>query len=321
MKSPDKLKQLALSTFKIEADSILNLGNYIGDDFVNSVQAIYNSKGRVIVTGIGKSAIIAQKIVATFNSTGTPSAFMHAADAIHGDLGTISKEDVIICISKSGDTPEIKVLVPLLKTGGNILIALVGNTNSFLAQKADYILNTYVEKEACPNNLAPTSSTTAQLAMGDALAVCLLEHRDFKSEDFAKFHPGGALGKKLYLKVNDISSINAKPQVDINASIKSVIVEISSKRLGATAVLKNNELVGVITDGDLRRMLEKENTINTLCAADIMNPNPKKIEASELAIHALQLLQSNNISQLIVTDNQKYAGFVHLHDLIKEGII
>ncbi|MBL0049035.1 MAG: KpsF/GutQ family sugar-phosphate isomerase [Bacteroidetes bacterium] len=321
MKSPDKIKELALSTLKIEADAILNLSHFVGDDFVKSVELIFDSKGRVIVTGIGKSAIIAQKIVATLNSTGTPASFMHAADAIHGDLGTISKEDVLICISKSGNTPEIKVLVPLLKQGGNKLIALVGNPDSFLAKQADFVLNTFVEKEACPNNLAPTSSTTAQLAMGDALAVCLLECRDFSSNDFAKFHPGGALGKKLYLKVEDISTQNAKPQVNLDDSIKSIIMEISSKRLGATAVLNNGELAGVITDGDLRRMLEKTESFNNLKASDIMNPNPKKIEMHELAISALQVLQSNNISQLIVTNQGKYAGFVHLHDLLKEGII
>lgn len=321
MKTPDKIKELALSTLKIEADSILHLSNYIDADFVKTVELIFASKGRVVITGIGKSAIIAQKIVATLNSTGTPALFMHAADAIHGDLGTINKDDVIICISKSGNTPEIKVIVPLLKQGGNTLIALVGNIDSFLAQQADYVLNTYVEKEACPNNLAPTSSTTAQLAMGDALAVCLLDCRDFSSSDFAKFHPGGALGKKLYLKVSDISSQNAKPEVDINSSIKSIIVEISSNRLGATAVLKDGELAGVITDGDLRRMLEKTSNFESLKASDIMNSTPKKIDESELAITALHLLQSNNISQVIVTHEGKYSGFVHLHDLLKEGII
>ena len=321
MKSYDKIKELALSTLKIEAESVAQLSRFINDDFATCVEMIYKSRGRVIVTGIGKSAIIAQKIVSTFNSTGTPSSFMHAADAIHGDLGTIVKDDIIICISKSGNTPEIKVLVPLLKQGGNLLIALVGNTDSFLAQQANYILNCSVDKEACPNNLAPTSSTTAQLAMGDALAVCLLDCREFTSEDFAKYHPGGALGKKLYLKVSDISSQNQKPQVNAEDSIKSVIVEISSKRLGATAVIKNGELVGVITDGDLRRMLEKTDNINALTASDIMNNSPKKIEASELAINALHLLEQHNISQTIVTDNGKYAGFVHLHDLLKEGII
>jgi arabinose-5-phosphate isomerase len=320
-KSIDKIMELAKATLNIEADSVRNLQNYINNDFVSCVQLIYQSKGRVVVTGIGKSAIIAQKIVATFNSTGTPAIFMHAADAIHGDLGTIQQDDVVICISKSGNTPEIKVLVPLLKTGGNKLIALVGNIDSYLAQQADYILNSTVEKEACPNNLAPTSSTTAQLAMGDALAVCLLDYRGFSSKDFAKYHPGGALGKKLYLKVADISLQNQKPQVKPNDSIKSVILEISSKRLGATAVIDNNELVGVITDGDLRRMLESSNSIDNLKASDIMNKTPKKIEADELAVNAMQLLEKNNITQLIVTDKGKYHGFVHLHDLLKEGII
>jgi len=320
-KSIDKIKELAISTLNIEADSVRNLQNFINNDFVATVKLIYESKGRVVVTGIGKSAIIAQKMVATMNSTGTPSIFMHAADAIHGDLGTIQKEDVVICISKSGNTPEIKVLVPLLKTGGNKLIGLVGNVDSYLAKQSDYVLNSTVEKEACPNNLAPTSSTTAQLAMGDALAVCLLDCRDFTSSDFAKYHPGGALGKKLYLKVGDIATQNQKPIVKPDDSIKSVIMEISSKRLGATAVVENGNLVGVITDGDLRRMLEKTDAINSLRAADIMNKTPKQIEAEELAVNAMQLLEKFNITQLIVTDNGKYHGFVHLHDLLKEGII
>lgn len=320
-KSIDKIKDLAITTLNIEADSVRNLQKYINDDFVDTVKLIYESKGRVVVTGIGKSAIIAQKIVATMNSTGTPAIFMHAADAIHGDLGTIQKEDVVICISKSGNTPEIKVLVPLLKTGGNKLIALVGNMDSYLAKQANYVLNSTVEKEACPNNLAPTSSTTAQLAMGDALAVCLLDCRDFTSSDFAKYHPGGALGKKLYLKVGDIASQNQKPIVKPDDSIKSVIMEISSKRLGATAVVDNGNLVGVITDGDLRRMLEKTDAISNLKASDIMNKTPKQIEAEELAVNAMQLLEQYNITQLIVTDKGKYYGFVHLHDLLKEGII
>lgn len=320
-KSIDKIIELAKTTLIIEAESVRNLQNYINNDFAACVQLIYESKGRVIVTGIGKSAIIAQKIVATLNSTGTPSIFMHAADAIHGDLGTLQQDDVVICISKSGNTPEIKVLVPLLKTGGNKLIALVGNIDSYLAIQSDYILNSTVEKEACPNNLAPTSSTTAQLAMGDALAVCLLDYRGFSSTDFAKYHPGGSLGKKLYLKVGDISSQNQQPQVKPGDSIKSVIMEISSKRLGATAVVDNNELVGVITDGDLRRMLEKADTTADLKASDIMNSNPKRIEADELAVNAMLLLEQNNITQLIVVDKGKYQGFVHLHDLLKEGII
>ena len=320
-KSIDKIKDLAKTTLNIEADSVRNLQNYINDDFVASVKLIYESKGRVVITGIGKSAIIAQKMVATMNSTGTPSIFMHAADAIHGDLGTIQKDDIVICISKSGNTPEIKVLVPLLKTGGNKLIALVGNLDSYLAKQSDYVLNSTVEKEACPNNLAPTSSTTAQLAMGDALAVCLLDCRDFTSSDFAKYHPGGALGKKLYLKAGDIASQNQKPVVKPGDSIKSVIMEISSKRLGATAVVDNGNLVGVITDGDLRRMLEKTDSISSLFASDIMNKTPKQIEAEELAVNAMQLLEKFNITQMIVTDKGKYHGFVHLHDLLKEGII
>ncbi len=320
-KSIDKIIELAKTTLNIEADSVRNLQNYVNNDFVASVKLIYESKGRVVITGIGKSAIIAQKMVATMNSTGTPSIFMHAADAIHGDLGTIQKDDIVVCISKSGNTPEIKVLVPLLKTGGNKLIALVGNLDSYLAKQSDYVLNSTVEKEACPNNLAPTSSTTAQLAMGDALAVCLLDCRDFTSSDFAKYHPGGALGKKLYLKVGDIATQNQKPVVKPDDSIKSVIMEISSKRLGATAVVDNGNLVGVITDGDLRRMLEKTDSISSLCAADIMNKTPKQIEAEELAVNAMQLLEQFNITQLIVTSKGKYHGFVHLHDLLKEGII
>jgi arabinose-5-phosphate isomerase len=320
-KSIDKIIELAKTTLNIEADSIRNLQNYINNDFVETVKLIGTSKGRVVITGIGKSAIIAQKIVATMNSTGTPAIFMHAADAIHGDLGTIQRDDVVICISKSGNTPEIKVLVPLLKHGGNKLIALVGNTDSYLAIQADHILNCSVEKEACPNNLAPTSSTTAQMAMGDALAVCLLDYKDFSSKDFAKYHPGGALGKKLYLKVGDISGQNQKPTVAPDAAIKSVILEISSKRLGATAVVENDKLVGVITDGDLRRMLEKSDSVGSLKASDIMNTTPKQIDAGELAVNAMQLLEKYNITQLIVTDKGKYHGFVHLHDLLKEGII
>jgi arabinose-5-phosphate isomerase len=321
LKSSDEIKKLAVSTLTIEANSVQNLTSFINDDFVEAVKLIYASSGRVVVTGIGKSAIIANKIVATLNSTGTPSIFMHAGDAIHGDLGTIQQEDVIICISKSGNTPEIKVLVPLLKRGGNRLIALVGNKDSYLAQQADHVLSTYVEKEACPNNLAPTSSTTAQLAMGDALAVCLLDCREFSSHDFAKYHPGGALGKKLYLKVSDLSTQNQKPQVKPDADIKSVILEMSSKRLGATAVVENNKLVGVITDGDLRRMLERVETIAGLKASDIMNKNPKRIEAGELAVNAVAMLEEYNISQLIVTHNEAYAGFIHLHDLLREGLI
>ncbi|MCC6251062.1 MAG: KpsF/GutQ family sugar-phosphate isomerase [Bacteroidia bacterium] len=321
MKTTDQIKAIAYSAIKTEAQSIGTLLNYIDDNFSAAVQEIYQSKGRVIVTGVGKSAIIAQKITATFNSTGTPSVFMHAADAVHGDLGIIQNPDIIICVSKSGNTPEIKVLVPLLKNAGNKLIALVGNVNSYLAQQADYIINCTVEKEACPNNLAPTSSTTAQLVMGDALAICLLECRDFNSSDFARFHPGGALGKKLYLKVGDLAALNQNPKVNIHDSIKKVIVEISSKRLGATAVLDNEKLVGIITDGDIRRMMERYDNIKEIVALDIMSNNPKTIDVDELAINALSIMQKSNISQIIVTKQGAVAGFVHLHDLLKEGII
>lgn len=318
----NSIVKTAKNTLKIEAESINALIEHINDDFVGAVELIYKTKSRVVVTGIGKSAIIANKIVATLNSTGTPAVFMHAADAIHGDLGTIQKQDVVVCISKSGNTPEIKVLVPLIKSGKNKLIAIVGNVDSYLAMQADFILNTTVKKEACPNNLAPTSSTTAQLAMGDALAVCLLTQRGFTAKDFAKYHPGGALGKKLYLKIGDISVQNQKPSVSPNDPIKKVIIEISSKRLGATAVIKDEKIVGVITDGDIRRMLQDGKTsIDQLKALDIMNKTPKAVEADELAITAVEIFETFHISQLLVTKKGKYAGFVHFHDLLKEGII
>ena len=321
MKSNDELKKIAVNTLKIEAAAVNNLTRYINNDFVESVKFIHKSKGRVIITGIGKSAIIANKIVATLNSTGTPSIVMHAADAIHGDLGTIQKDDCIICISKSGNTPEIKVLVPLLKSGKNKLISIVGNLDSYLAKQSDYILNTTVEKEACPNNLAPTSSTTAQLAMGDALAVCLLECKKFTEKDFAKFHPGGALGKKLYLKVSDISEQNQKPVVKPSDSIQKVILEISSKRLGAVAVVETGKLKGIITDGDLRRMLEKAGLQKNTVASSIMNKAPKTIDSKEFAVDAIKVMKQYNISQLVVTDKGRYVGFVHLHDLLREGIL
>lgn len=321
MKNPQAIKDTAKQTIFNEARAIDNLVNYIDEDFVNSVNVIFNSAGRVIVTGIGKSANIAAKIVATLNSTGTPSIFMHAADAIHGDLGIVQKDDVVICISKSGNTPEIKLLVPILKSLGNILIALVGNTDSFLAKQADYILNSTVEKEACPNNLAPTTSTTAQLVIGDALAVCLLEQRGFSVDDFAKYHPGGALGKQLYLKVSDLFIHNDKPQVDINDDIRSTILEISSKRLGATAVLENGKLAGIITDGDIRRMIQNNTSVNGLNAKDIMNKNPKTIDSNVLAVDALNLMRQKNITQLIVLKDETYAGIVHLHDILREGLI
>ncbi len=305
----------------MESKAILNLSGLINNDFADAVNLIYNSKGRVIITGIGKSAIIANKIVATLNSTGTPSVFMHAAEAIHGDLGLILKDDVVICISNSGNTPEIKVLIPLIKRANNKIIAITGNSKSFLGEEADFTLNSYVEKEACPNNLAPTSSTTAQLVIGDALAVCLLEIRGFSSNDFAKYHPGGALGKKLYLRVKDISSVNEKPSVNLSTSIKDVIIEITKKRLGVTAVTEDEKIVGIITDGDLRRMLTKVDDFSKLSAKDIMGTNPKRIEANSMAVDALEIMEVNDISQILVEDNGKYAGVVHLHDLIKEGII
>jgi arabinose-5-phosphate isomerase len=311
----------AKKTIQIESDAITHLSELLTDDFANAVELIYNSKGRVIITGIGKSAIIANKIVATLNSTGTPAVFMHAADAIHGDLGLILEDDVVICISKSGNTPEIKVLVPLIKNAKNKMIAITGNIKSFLGQQADYILNTYVAQEACPNNLAPTTSTTAQLVMGDALAVCLLELRGFSSTDFAKYHPGGALGKRLYLRVSDLSSVNEKPQVQLDTNVKQVIVEISEKRLGVTAVVEDGKIVGIITDGDLRRMLTKSDAFIHLTAKDIMSLNPKRIDEDAMAVDAMELMETNEISQLLVENNGQYAGVVHIHDLIKEGII
>ncbi len=311
----------AKKTIETESNAIAHLSSLLDDQFANAVNCIYESEGRVVITGIGKSAIIASKIVATLNSTGTPAIFMHAADAIHGDLGTIQENDVVICISKSGNTPEIKMLVPLIKQGNNKLIGMCGNLESFLVQKADFILNTYVEKEACPNNLAPTTSTTAQLVIGDALAICLLELRGFSSQDFAKYHPGGTLGKKLYLRVSDISGNNFKPQVDADTDVKQVIIEISKSMLGVTAVMKNSKVIGIVTDGDIRRMLNKYDNINGLKAKDIMTLNPKTISPDVLAVKALKMMQSNGISQLLVIDGEKYSGVVHLHNLINEGIL
>lgn len=311
----------AKQTITEEAQAIAKLIDYIDDDFTKSVQYILQSKGRVVITGIGKSAIIANKIVATMNSTGTPAIFMHAADAIHGDLGIIQQDDVVICISKSGNTPEIKVLVPLLKRGNNKLIAITSNKNSVLAQQSDSVLYAYVDKEACPNNLAPTTSTTAQLVLGDALAVCLLEMKHFGSSDFAKYHPGGALGKRLYLKVSDIVSHNQKPEVSPDTDIKKVIVEISEKMLGVTAVLNNHQIVGIVTDGDIRRMLSKTDSIKGLTAKDIMSVNPKTIEVDCLAIDALHLMEKNKITQLLATKQGEYVGIIHLHNLIQEGLI
>ncbi len=321
MKNSKAILDIAKKTIEMQSEAINHLASLLDEGFSNAIGCIVRSKGRIIVSGIGKSAIIASKITATLNSTGSPAIFMHAGDAIHGDLGTIQEEDVVICISKSGSTPEIKMLVPLIKRGKNKLIGMTGNPNSFLGQQADFVLNTYVAQEACPNNLAPTTSTTAQMVMGDALAICLLELKGFSSKDFAKYHPGGALGKRLYLRVADIVAHNQKPQVDIDSDIKKVIVEISEKMLGVTAVLKNKQIVGVVTDGDIRRMLNKYDSINGLVAKDIMTSNPKTIETGVLAIKALELMQDNGISQLLAVDGNTYVGVVHLHNLINEGIM
>ena len=320
MKTEDIIN-IARQTITEEAAAVAKLTDYIDDDFTQAVDYILHSKGRVVITGIGKSAIIANKIVATMNSTGTPAIFMHAADAIHGDLGIIQQEDVVICISKSGNTPEIKVLVPLLKRGNNKLIAITSNKGSVLAQQADWVLYAHVEKEACPNNLAPTTSTTAQLVLGDALAVCLLEMKHFGSSDFAKYHPGGALGKRLYLKVSDIVVHNQKPEVSPDTDIKKVIVEISAKMLGVAAVIDQGNIVGVVTEGDIRRMLSKTDTIKGLTAKDIMSVRPKTIDFDSLAIDALNLMEKNKITQLLVTQDGKYAGIIHLHNLIQEGLL
>lgn len=316
-----RIIETAKKVLRMESDALLNLQQYIDDDFVRCLEVILNSKGRVIVTGIGKSAIIAQKIVATLNSTGTPAVYMHAADAIHGDLGIIQHDDVVVCISKSGNTPEISVLIPFLKQSGTPLIALVGNTNSFLASEADYVLNCTVDKEACPNNLAPTCSSTAQLALGDALASCLIELRGFTSNDFARFHPGGILGKRLYLKVADLYKFNDVPLVSPDAAMPRVILEISGKCLGVTAVTVDNKVIGAITDGDLRRMLEKNPDYAHLTAKDVMTPNPKTIRADALALDALNLMKQKNITNLfVVNDQDEYLGVIHIHDLIREGI-
>lgn len=316
-----KITALARKTMQIEAQAILGVSERIGKDFIAAVRLIRNASGRVIVSGIGKSAIIANKIVATFNSTGTPAVFLHAADAIHGDLGMVQKNDVVLLISNSGNTPEIKVLAPLVKAGGNTLIAMVGNTASDLARHADLVLSATISQEACPHNLAPTSSTTAQLALGDALAVCLLESRGFTAEDFARYHPGGALGKRLYLKVDDLWRNNAQPVVAPNAPVNDVIISISASRLGCTAVVEKNKLVGIVTDGDLRRMMSKKNRFDSLCARDIMSRNPKTVFPQTMAVEALAEMKKNNITQLVVAEQGRFIGFVHLHDLLKEGIL
>jgi len=322
LKLTKNIQNIAKNVLINEAEALQKLTTFIDEEFEQCVEEIYNAKGRVVVTGIGKSAIIANKIVATLNSTGTPSLFMHAADAIHGDLGMIQKDDIVICISKSGNTPEIKVLVPLLKRTGSKLVGLVSNTDSYLANQSDFVLNATIGIEACPNNLAPTTSTTAHLAMGDALAVCLLELRNFSSEDFARYHPGGSLGKQLYLKVDDIYVNNELPTIKKQNTLKEVIIEISSKRLGAAAVVNDdNELEGIVTDGDIRRVMQKQDDLSDIHVKEIMSDSAKTVDKGDFAVKALNIMQQNSISQVIVMDNNKVVGFVHLHDLLKEGIV
>lgn len=321
LKTRDEIQQIAWRTISAELEAVKNMQAAVNEDFVSVVSLILESRGRVVVTGIGKSAIIAGKIVSTLNSTGTPAIFMHAADALHGDLGIIQQDDLVICLSKSGETPEIKVLIPLLKHHGNILVAMVGNTQSYLAKSADFILDATVPKEACPYNLAPTASSTAQMVLGDALAIALLECRGFTPGDFARLHPGGALGKKLYLRVSDLFINNEVPQVGPDTDIRSVIMEISAKRLGATAVMDNGKIIGIITDGDLRRMLEKNESISVIRARDIMTASPKTIQAESLVVEALALMRKHNITQLPVIKGEHYVGVIHLHDILKEGIL
>lgn len=322
MKTPDEIKHIAIQVIEDEKKAIDQLAGNIDDAFVKAVETLFLTNGRVIITGIGKSANIATKIVSTFNSTGTPAIFMHAADAIHGDLGMVQKDDVVICISKSGNTPEIKVLTPLIKNFGNTLIAIVGNTESFLASQADIVLNATVDHEACPNNLAPTSSTTAQLVMGDAIAVALMECRNFSARDFARFHPGGVLGKRLYMRVSDLCQRNERPAVRPDASLRDTILEMTSKMLGCTVVMDNDKILGIVCDGDLRRMMKKHKNLDNLTADDIMSPNPKTIPANEYAIKALNIMRANSITQLIVVDDEgKYISVLHIHDILREGII
>jgi arabinose-5-phosphate isomerase len=322
LNSKEEIQQIAKQCIEREKEAVESLLNNINDSFVSAVEEIFrNDAGRVIVCGIGKSANIGQKMVATFNSTGTPAIFMHAADAIHGDLGIVQKNDIVICLSKSGNTPEITLLIPMIKMFGSKIIAIVGNTDSYLAKNADYVIDCTVSQEACPNNLAPTASSTAQLVIGDAIAVCLTAMRGFSSEDFARVHPGGVLGKRLYLTVEQLCKANEVPQVSSDASLNAIIYEISSKRLGVTAVVDNGNITGIITDGDLRRMLEKNIDLHLITASDIMSKNPKKIDVKNLAVNALEIMRNNNITSILVTDNERYTGVVHLHDLLKEGII
>ena len=316
------LLQTAIKTISLQATSIANLSSYINTDFEKVVEAISICSGRLVISGVGKSAIVAQKIVATLNSTGTPSLFMHAADAIHGDLGMIQQQDIVMLISKSGESPEIKVIIPLIKNFGNIIIGMGGNADSYLVKMCDYFINTTVSQEACPNNLAPTTSTTAQMVMGDALAICLMEMKGFTGNDFAKFHPGGNLGKRLYLRVKDLYNFNPIPKVAPDANLKEIIIEITKSRLGATAVVENEKLAGIITDGDIRRMLETPEKLNTIIASDLMHKYPKTVLPDELAVNALEILRSNDISQLcVISPNHKYLGMLHLHDIVREGIV
>ncbi|MFZ6053412.1 KpsF/GutQ family sugar-phosphate isomerase [Halocola ammonii] len=320
MENKINITDSATNTLRLEAEAVSKLIEYIDGEFEKIVRLILASKGRVVFTGIGKSANIANKLVATFNSTGTPALFMHAADAIHGDLGNVQKDDIVLCISKSGNSPEIKVLVPLVKNLGNKIVGMTGNLNGFLARHSDFVLNTTVEKEACPNNLAPTTSTTAQLAMGDAVAISLMECRGFSERDFARYHPGGALGKRLYLQMGDLLQEENKPEVEESSTVEEVIVEISTKRLGATAVTAGGALTGVITDGDIRRMLQNKTPLESTSAKDIMSKNPKSVDVETLVVDGFRMMESNNITQLIVTRDGAYAGIVHLHDILKEGI-
>jgi arabinose-5-phosphate isomerase len=322
VKKQESIRNAALRTIEMESLAVKQLAAQLDEQFEATIDCLADCKGRIVISGIGKSAIIAQKIVATLNSTGSPSIFLHAADAIHGDLGIVQQEDVVIIISKSGESSEIKVLVPLIKNFGNCLVSITGNMASYLAKKSDFVLNTTVEQEACPNNLAPTTSTTAQLAMGDVIAVCLMEKRGFQVEDFAKLHPGGTLGKKLYLRVSDLFPDNEKPVVFTEQSVKEVIMEMTKKRLGITAVIgSDKKLKGVITDGDLRRMLEISDSIQDITAMDIMSENPKTIEPSEMAVNALDIMRKNGITQLVVAEEGTYLGILHLHDLVREGLI
>jgi arabinose-5-phosphate isomerase len=321
MRSEGEILQWARESIVIQNEAVANLNGQLNEHFSKTVLAVLNSKGRVIVTGIGKSAIIASKIVATLNSTGTPALFMHAADAIHGDLGMVLEEDIIICLSKSGNTPEVKALLPLIKRAGNTLVALVGNENSDLAKKAHLVIPCAVEKEACPNNLAPTASTTAQLVMGDALAVCLLKARGFTRNDFAKYHPGGSLGKRLYTNLGELAAANEKPEVNEDSSIKEILVELTKKRLGAVVVAQEDRVLGIITDGDIRRMLENHDHIQDLKAKDIMSPSPVSMEFSMLAIEAAQIMSEKKISQVVILENGAYMGMVHIHDLNREGLV